>query len=400
MEHSQSATDNWPKIPDTEFARRMQQFKERMAGQNLDLVVIFSNLLDPSAVRYFSDVSPVNESAAMVIPLQGDPILCSGQACHEWSQYKSKVKDIRIMPEVGEVSGVEYDLEVEDFEDLFKEMRDKYRVNKIGIVGDFTFPQMIYAKLARTFPEAEKVSAEDLMYEMRMRKSDNEIACIRKACEIISQTFEYAVPRIQPGMTELDIQADLESEMLRLGAESYVLSWSPMVPSGPQRSHLCMNRNSMRRVQENEIIALAAGSVYEGYNGVICTPVVLGEIPAEIKEAVNVAREALELTTRSLRPGANSRDLFHIYTDFLEAKGYRKYSPYGSVHSLGLLECESPFFSANRDVYLVENAAVAIDAYFKGMSWGSFRIEDTFIIGPDRTEKATTFNDKHLDLFK
>ena len=99
---------NWfPKIPDKEFLLRMRKFKEKMSVENIDLVVIFPNLLDPSAIRYLSDVSPINESAAMVIPLEGEPILCSGQACHEWSKHKSKIRDVRIMPEVGEVSGVD-----------------------------------------------------------------------------------------------------------------------------------------------------------------------------------------------------------------------------------------------------------------------------------------------------
>ena len=177
-----SKTDQFPKIPDEEFATRMKLFKEKMSDQGMDLVVGFSNLLDPSAVRYFSDVSPINESAAMAIPLEGDPVLCSGQACHEWSRFKSKINDVRIMPEVGEVSGVEYDIEGQlDFEDLFNEMKDKYKIKKIGIIGDLIFPYEIYKKLEKVFPGIEKSSAEMLMYEMRMQKSKNELACIKKA---------------------------------------------------------------------------------------------------------------------------------------------------------------------------------------------------------------------------
>jgi Xaa-Pro aminopeptidase len=388
-----------PRIPDEEFADRIRRFKEKMAQDGLDLVVGFSNLLDPSAVRYFADVSPINESAAFLIPLEGDPILCSGQACHEWSRYHSKIKDIRVMPEVGEVSGVEYNLEVEDFEDLFAEMKRKYRIAKIGIIGDLIFPYEIYRKLEKVFPDAVKTSAEGRMYEMRMRKSEHELACIRHAGKIISDTFEYAVSRLRPGSTELDIQADIESQMLRLGAEAYTHSWAPMIPSGPMHSNLCMNRNTLRKVQEGEIIDLQAGTLYEGYNAVICTPVVLGPVPDEMKKAINAAREALNLVASEFKPGAPSRHLFKIYTDYLDKTGYRPFSPYGSVHSLGMLECESPFFSATKDVVLVENAVVAIDAYFKGLAWGSFRIEDTFIVHPGGPELVTTFNSKYLDRY-
>jgi Xaa-Pro aminopeptidase len=388
-----SKKNQFPTIPDEEFAKRMKLFKEKMSDQGLDLVVVFSNLLDPSAVRYFSDVSPINESAAMVIPLGGNPVLCSGQACHEWSGFKSKIKDVRIMPEVGEVSGVEYDIEGQlDFEDLFIEMRDKYKIKKIGIIGDLIFPYEIYKKLEKVFPGIEKPSAEMLMYEMRMQKSKNELACIKKACEIISESFAYTVDRIKPGVTELDIQADLEGQMLRLGAEAYCNTFSPMVPTGPENTNLCMNRNTLRRVKESEIIDINGGSLYEGYNGVICSPFVIGKIPDEIRKAVKVAYEAMEVVVDHMKPGALSTKLYKIYSDFLEKEGYRQFSPYGSVHSLGMLECETPFFYTHRDVEMLENMVIAIDVYFKNLPWGSFRIEDTFIIRKDGAELATQFN--------
>ena len=388
-----SKTDQFPTIPDEEFAMRMNVFKEKMSDQGMDLVVGFSNLLDPSAVRYFSDISPINESAAMVIPLQGDPVLCSGQACHEWSRYKSKIKDIRIMPEVGEVSGVEYDIEGQlDFEDLFIEMRDTYNIKKIGIIGDLIFPYEIYKKLEKVFPGIEKASAEILMYEMRMQKSKNELACIRKACEIISESFAYTVDHIEPGATELDIQADLEGQMLRLGAEAYCNSFSPMIPSGPKNTNLCMNRNTLRKVKDSEIIDVNGGALYEGYNGVICSPFVPGKIPDEIRKAVKVAYTSMQVVVEHMKPGAVSTELYKVYSNFLEKEGYRQFSPYGSVHSLGMLECETPFFSAHREVEMLENMVIAIDVYFKNLPWGSFRIEDTFIIRKDGAELATKFN--------
>lgn len=388
---------DFPKIPNSEFENRIKKFKEKMSENAIDLVVIYSNLLDPSSVRYFSDVSPINESAAIVFPLEGEPILCSGQACHEWSRFKSKIREIRILPEVGEVSGVEYNIEDQiDFGDLFKEIKNKHKIKSIGIVGDLIFPYEIYKKLERVFPEAKKISSEKLVYELRMQKSENEIACIKKAGEIISSTFEYAASRIKPGFTELDIQADIEGQMLRLGAEAFCDSFAPMIPSGKLNSNLCMNRNSLREVKEGEIIDLQAGSLYEGYNAVICSPVVLGKIPEEIKEAVKIAFEAEKVVADAMKPGANSIELFQIYNSFLKKNGFEKFSPYGSVHSLGMLECESPFFSAEREVTMLENMAIAIDIYFKDLSWGSFRIEDTYIIRKNGPELVTDFNEKFI----
>ena len=128
----------------------------------------------------------------------------------------------------------------------------------------------------------------------------------------------------------------------------------------------------------------------------ICSPVVLGKIPDEIVTAVSVAHDAMKIVMEKMKPGAVSTDLYQVYSDFLEKKGYRKYSPYGSVHSLGMLECETPFFSARKPVKIQENMALAVDVYFKGLPWGSFRIEDTFIIRRDGAELATKFNQGYL----
>ena len=386
----------YPVIPDSEFVTRLSAFKKVMVDNNLDVVIAYANYIDPSVVRYYSDFFAINENSALVIPLEGNPILCSGQACHDWSKFKSKIKEIRIMPEVGEVSGVEYEIDVVDFEDLFKEIKSKYKANKIGFIGELTFPQVIYAKIQKIFPGAEIINVDNLHYSLRMAKSESELNCIRKAGEIITQTYEYALGRMKPGMTELDVQADLMAEMLRQGGEDHTLSWAPMIPSGKAHTNLCMNRNFMKKLEEGEIINVDAGVLYEGYNAVICTPVVLGKIPEEMRKVILIAWDAHRKVADGLKPGATAKELYKMYDDFLTEKGYRQFSPYGSVHSLGMLECEPPFFSATKDVALVDGSVIAIDAYFANLPWGSFRIEDTYIVGKDGPEMVTPFNQEYL----
>jgi len=389
--------DNFPKIPESEFFSRMNNFKKIMEREKIDLVVLYSNILDPGAVRYFSNFYPINESGAMVIPLEGDPILCSGQACHEWSKRTSVIKDIRIMPEVGEVAGVEYDIKNQlDFSNLFKEIKGKYKVNKIGIVGDLIFPVNIYKKLVDVYTEAEVISADKFLFELRVKKSKNEQDCIRKAGEIISKTYEYTVSRLKPGITELDIAADIESEVLRLGAEGTAVSWAPMIQSGKDNSNLCENLASRRKINESEIINLQAAAYYEGYNAALSTPVVLDVIPTEISEAVKVLFEALKIAENMMKPGANSVEIFKKYINFLKSKGYGDYTPYSPLHSIGMLECETPFFSIDKEVPIIESMTIAIDAYLKGLPWGSFRIENTYIVNNNGAECVTGFNEKFI----
>jgi Xaa-Pro dipeptidase len=172
-----------------------------------------------------------------------------------------------------------------------------------------------------------------------------------------------------------------------------------MVPSGLKHTNLCMNRNSLKKLERGEIISVNAGALYEGYNAVISTPVTLGKTPDEIRKAIQVAWDAQRKVAEQFRPGASAKQLYQVYSDYLTEKGYRQYSPYASVHSLGMLECEPPFFSAGKDAALQDGSVVAIDAYFANLPWGSFRIEDTFIVGADGPELVTTFNQGYLNRY-
>lgn len=333
----------------------------------------------------------------MVIPREGDPIVCSGQACQAWSKHKSRVKDVRIFPEVGEVAGTEYLVGDQfTFSSLFQELRQKYAIKKIGTVGTLIFPQIIYAQLQKTFPQAEIVNAEPLMFELRFHKSASELACMRKAAEILDEAFTRAVEKIAVGWTELDIMAEIEAGILRGGAESTAVAWDPMIPTGPERSNLCMNRNTLRKVNAGEIICLQAGAVVEGYNAALCAPFVLGEIPAEIQRAVLAANEAMEATVQAIKPGATSREVNAAGKAVLQRRGYAQYSPYALMHNIGCLECESPWMAEDKDYPVAEGMAVCVDVFLFRLPWGSFRIENTLAVTAQGGECLTKFNEKFV----
>ncbi|MBQ8284620.1 MAG: aminopeptidase P family N-terminal domain-containing protein [Clostridia bacterium] len=75
---------NYPKIKGAEYAQRVQALRAKMAEAGVDLVVGFSNLLEIGIVRYYSGFAPVNESSAIVIPAEGETIVCSGQASYSF----------------------------------------------------------------------------------------------------------------------------------------------------------------------------------------------------------------------------------------------------------------------------------------------------------------------------
>ena len=391
---------NYPKIEGAEYAQRVQALRAKMAEAGVDLVVGFSNLLEIGIVRYYSGFAPVNESSAIVIPAEGETIVCSGQASYDYCLVQNALPGSRIaiLPEIGEVSGFEYDTEGQlDFEELFQQVKQAHpNVKKIGFIGRLIFPSIIMNKLKKVFANAEIVDFDDVHYEQRIRKSAAEIEVLKTNWEMVSKTFESVVPQIEVGMTERHIEGMFVSKMMSLGAESYVQSFAPMVATGPKNSYISMCRNTLRKIEESEIINLAAGVSYEGYNGIICSPLVLGKIPQKIKDAVLCAYDALNYASAKMNAGTPCDIVLNAYTEYLTKYGYIDYCPYGSLHSTGMLECEAPTFTVGNKRVIEENMAICIDAYFKGMEWGSFRIEDCYLITKGGAKRMTTYNDKAI----
>lgn len=388
------------RIEPQEYQQRVDALRVKMAEQGVDLVVGYSNLLEIAIVRYYCGFAPVNENAAIIIPAEGEVVVCSGQASYDYCLVKNELPNSRIaiLPEVGEVSGFEYDTEGQlDFVELFRQIKAEHPgIKKIGFIGRLIFPAIIKEKMKAVFPDAELVDFDDVHYEQRIIKSPAEIECLKTNWALISETFERVVPRIQKGMTERHIEGMFEAEMMSLGAESYVQAFAPMVATGEKNSFISMCRNTLRQIGESEILNLAAGTCFEGYNGIICSPLVLGEIPQKINDAVFCAYDALNEASALMKPGTPCDVVLNAYTDYLTKYGYIDYCPYGSLHSTGMLECEAPVFSVANKRVIEENMAICIDAYFKGMEWGSFRIEDCYLITKDGAKRMTTYNDKAI----
>lgn len=396
---------NYPTIEPKEYQRRVEELRKIMDEKGVDLVVGFSNLLEIAIVRYYCGFAPVNESSAIIIPKDKDVIVCTGQASYDYCLVQNKLPNskIAILPEIGEVSGFEYNTEGQlDFKDLFEQVKSENKnVKKVGFIGRLVFPSIIMDKLRSVFADAEIIDFDDVHYEQRVMKSENEIEVLKTNWSMITDVFEDVVPRIQVGMTERHIEGMFEAKMMSLGAESYVQAFAPMVATGPVNSHISMCRNTLRTIKESEIINLAAGVSYEGYNGVICSPLVLGEIPQKIKDAVMCAYDALNYASDKMKPGTPCDVVLNAYTDYLTRYNYIDYCPYGSLHSTGMLECEAPVYSVNNKRIIKENMAICIDAYFKGLEWGSFRIEDCYLITDKGAKRMTTYNDRVIpEIFK
>lgn len=69
---------NIPSIPLSEFRERVIKTQTSMKKAGYDMLLCYGNEAEPQYVRYFSNYWPSFETAGVLIPAEGKPILLIG----------------------------------------------------------------------------------------------------------------------------------------------------------------------------------------------------------------------------------------------------------------------------------------------------------------------------------
>ena len=175
------------RIPDSEFKERVVKLQELMAKNGYDYVLAYGNEAEPQYVRYLSDYWPSFETAGVLVPKTGDAYLLIGPESYTYAADRSRIGEIRLLKAFRESSEPEYPgKKLDTFESVFEEMGGG-EIKRFGVAG---YPLMtigVYTALCESLKPYGILpdKADELMNKLRMNKSENELACMRKAAEMI-----------------------------------------------------------------------------------------------------------------------------------------------------------------------------------------------------------------------
>ena len=233
---------------------------------------------------------------------------------------------------------------------------------------------------------ARLVPAQKLVNSLRAAKDAEEIALMRKAQEITDRAFAEICKFIQPGMTEQEIAARLQYDMLRFGAEK--MSFDPIVVSGPNGS-LPHGIPSSKQVQKGEFITMDFGCKYGGYCSDMTRTVALGEPTGEMKKVYQTVLEAQLAGIAVTRAGVPGKSIDAAARKVIADAGYGEYFGHGYGHSLGIEIHESPNANTREETLLPVGAVVSAEPgiYLPGKF--GVRIEDVTILREDGCEILT-----------
>ncbi|EMA3640550.1 Xaa-Pro aminopeptidase [Providencia stuartii] len=253
-----------------------------------------------------------------------------------------------------------------------------------------------------------------LVHEMRLFKSEAEIAVMRKAGEISALAHIRAMKTCKPGMYEYQLCGELEHEFTRHGAR--YPSYNSIVGSGENACILHYTENESE-MKDGELVLIDAGAEFDGYAGDITrTFPVNGKFTQPQRAIYDIVLKALNTALELYRPGTSIHEvtqkiirikveglvelgILHGDVDqLIENKAHFPFFMHGLSHWLGLDVHDVGCYGVERDrilepgmvltvepgLYIAPDADVPPE--YRGIG---IRIEDDIVITENGNENLT-----------
>lgn len=268
------------------------------------------------------------------------------------------------------------------------EVRDQLKKMGATKVG-FEKENMTYAVYEnyKQVINGELIPTSEIVEEIRLIKTPEELAIMKKAAEIADAAFKHIQGFIKPGVKEIDVSNELEFFMRRQGATSS--SFDIIVASGV-RSALPHGVATNKEIQSGELVTLDYGALYEGYCSDTTRTVAVGEISDQLREIYEVVLDAQLRGVGGIKPGMTGKEADALTRDYITEKGYGDCFGHSTGHGLGMEVHEGPGLSFRTERRLEPGMVVTVEPGIYIPNVGGCRIEDDIVITKTGNERLTT----------
>ena len=266
--------------------------------------------------------------------------------------------------------------------DILQEYISDEHITELGFENE-SVSYSFYSKLTNNLKDMILKPLDSTLLIPRQIKTPEEIELLRQAERIGDLAFEDILHVLKPGMTELEVAAEIEYSMKRHGAEG--LSFDTIAASGVNSS-MPHAIPSEKKLEMGDFLTMDFGCKYKGYCSDMTRTVCIGKASDEQKKIYNIVLSAQLRVLEELRPGMQCKDVDAIARDYIKVQGYGQYFGHGLGHGVGLYIHESPAFNT-RDTSVVKPGMIETDEpgiYLSGKF--GVRIEDMILITEEGCE--------------
>ncbi|MDR9852713.1 Xaa-Pro peptidase family protein [Paenibacillus sp. VCA1] len=260
--------------------------------------------------------------------------------------------------------------------DTVKELLAAANVSKLAFEqDDVSFAA--YSAYAEQLKPAELVPVSGLVEQLRIIKDAEELKVMQRAADLADATFKHILGFVKPGMTEREVDLEMEFFMRKNGATSS--SFDTIVASG-ERSAMPHGVASQRVIAGNELITFDFGALLDGYCSDLTRTIAIGKPDPKLKEIYDIVLEAQLHAVANIKPGMTGREADALARDIIAKYGYGDQFGHSTGHGLGMEVHENPRLSKLSGDILKPGMVVTVEPgiYIPGL--GGVRIEDDIVI--------------------
>jgi Xaa-Pro aminopeptidase len=259
-----NASSFYPRFSDAEFARRYALVRTAMQDAGLSALVLHGTAGSYQEVQYLSNFL-VTREAMLIFPAEGEPTL--------FVQYYNHVPNARRVAIIADVRWGGTDIAAVAASNL---QERGLAGSRIGIMG--TIPFKHYETIRQALPLASFLDFTPQMQQLRLIKSDEEIAFLRKGAEFSDRAIEALEREARPGITEHELAVIVEGAYLGLGGNTHIhyMATTPM-----HNPTVCVpaQHQSNRVIEKGDVLITEISAHYHGYPGQILRPFAIGTAP-------------------------------------------------------------------------------------------------------------------------
>lgn len=346
---------------------RIKSVLERLDNEKLDGILLINN----SNIRYVSGYTGAD--AFVVISARGCAFITDPRYTEQAERecFGFEIVNHR-QPNLNVIGAI-------------KQVCEAQGINKLGFEREHVSYDL-YEKLTKEMSKVEIVATSGIVENIRGIKDEEEIGSIKKAAEIADAAFVEILKFIKVGVSEKEIERELQYFIKKQGAED--IAFASIIASG-KNSSLPHANPSDKLVENGDFVTLDFGAIYNGYRSDMTRTVVVGKPSEKQLEIYEVVKGAQEAACNFVKARVLGKAADSCARDHITKAGYGDNFGHGLGHGVGLDIHEMPSLSTGSTSILEAGNIVTIEPGVYLPNWGGVRIEDTVLVTEDGIEILT-----------
>lgn len=223
--------------------------------------------------------------------------------------------------------------------------------------------------------------ADPVLHELRLIKSVGEVERIRKATQIVDKTVLELAHNLRLGMSRLELIREAKWRMIKNGADGID---HVTVAFGAANPEVAL----AEPLEENQIVTLDLGAVYEGYVSDNRRIAYTGTAPATLLDLHRKMCQVVSEVGKALQPGKTFNELYILATELFDRENLAPMFMHVG-HSIGL-QVDEHWIMADDPTPVERGMVLNIELYSPSDEGVMVGDEETYLVTDGKPEKLST----------